>query len=349
MIIYYGLCLLLVVAKITSTDISTKDDPCKKFDKCRAKTHQRTCSCALDCNVYGTCCKDSKIHKTPVSKPPFQCYQHRMASPVFAKRSCVDNYRGFDDNIPACMVEDVDVDAMDVNHNLPVTSRKTKITYWNFHCGICNYEDDEDLELWTVEVICPQRDEVVDERLIRRNLTYVEETEQWGLNIQGEFLSCVLKYTPPPYNDEPEHCTSNLISSCPEGYNNSDIAMKCSQYYGERRSKNSNNYYKNVYCAICNDVDLKELECSGMSRPEDYAEETDFGQMVAVDFPRGQWLIREKGHRFPCSKGFLFNPAWMKCTPFEWKPLPIVAQNSSERHRLGLLAFLTFLLFLVLA
>lgn len=194
-------CVLIstIVAKTASSDFSLKGDPCSKFDSCFAKPNLRTCSCDDDCQLYATCCHDFKKQHQESPKDTYSCYSRRTDPPVFVKRSCDEDYEGHIHDKLACT--DDDEDEMDVKNNLLVTSHKTKITYYNKHCAKCSHEVHEDLEFWNIEVFCPQH-KSVNSYLIRRNLTFDQDKRQWGLEIDGEFLQCIVKYAPPPYIDE---------------------------------------------------------------------------------------------------------------------------------------------------
>lgn len=134
-----------------------------------------------------------------------------------------------------------------------------------------------------------------------------------------------------------KHCTPNLISSCPANYSNDDISKKCSTYYGERKLKSSDVYYKNIHCAICNGIDVADLECPGMSKPEDIVEETDFREMVEEVFTRGHWIEKKSEKKFQCSKGFTYDPFWKRCRNYVEPiiPMPVVDKNSSPSFERG--------------
>lgn len=191
--------ILVFVTVANSKDLFLKDDPCAKFDTCYAKPSLRTCDCDDDCHMFGTCCQDAIKGRLRSPSSEFQCYHQHTVTPVFVKRFCKEDFKGHPDFIADCF--DDDVDDMDVISNLLLTSRRTKTSYWNSRCARCNDEIDDDLEFWNIEVFCPPKAEV-DRHLIRKNLTYNEDTKQWGLVIDGEFIHCVVKYTPPPFIDE---------------------------------------------------------------------------------------------------------------------------------------------------
>ena len=108
-------------------------------------------------------------------------------------------------------------------------------------------------------------------------------------------------------------CTPNVISSCPLDYENEEVVMKCLEYYGERKHKFSNVVYKNIHCAICNGVEIAELECPGLVKPEDVVDETDFREMVEEVFTKGRWLHKKPGKLFECSRGHSYDPFQVRC------------------------------------
>lgn len=321
------------------SDFSLKGDPCSKFDSCYSKPTLRTCSCDNNCHSYGTCCSDfKKSHQdVPVA---FHCYSRRTSFPVFVKRSCSDDFHGHIDNRRACF--DNDEDEMDVKNNLLVTSHRTKVTYWNKHCARCNNEAEDDLENWNIEVFCPSHKDV-DSSLIRRNLTFDQDKRQWGLIIGDDFLKCIVKYAPSPYIDEVKQCTANLISSCPMNYTDEDIAIKCSQYYAERKTRNSNVFYKNIHCAICNGVNVRDLDCPGIA-PEDNIENDERRGMLEEIFTKGDWLDKEPGKMYECSEGFSYDPARKKCRrDLSLIQVPTGIPNSSHTFKEQYFAILVIL------
>lgn len=80
-----------------------------------------------------------------------RCNSDRTITPVYAKRACLDSFIAHPEHRHMCVGEEHD-DWADPMGNVLVTSKKTRITYWNRDCGMCNEEAPDDLIRWTIQV-----------------------------------------------------------------------------------------------------------------------------------------------------------------------------------------------------
>ncbi|GFT61970.1 uncharacterized protein NPIL_175161 [Nephila pilipes] len=304
---------LLFVAAIASSDTSERGDDCSKFDNCRSGDLFRTCSCDSDCYKYGTCCLDSDhFDLMAAEKDMYLCHSDRTYTPVYAKRSCSESFSGRDFHDKIC-TESI-YDKADVLGNLLVSSIKTKITYWNHHCAVCNHEDISNLRQWAVQVACPAKHggKSFSRNYIEDHLTFDRDLEEWGLKVKEGFIACTITFLQPSnLGSKLNYCAPNLVTECPTGYPHNDTMSKCLSYHAERKQKNTNIYFRNIHCALCNGVDEDELDCVGRS----YAPVNllKAGDLVKVVFNSGQWLNREGAEAYKCSNGNQYDPFQKRC------------------------------------
>lgn len=294
-------------------DVKVPNDGCSMFDSCLVADFFRTCSCRDDCSRYGTCCLDAADFKTDFNDQlEFHCYSENTATPVFAKKSCADDFEG-DAEIEAKCLAGYE-DKSDLLPNLLVSSSKTSTTYWNWNCAICNHEDVNHLAKWSVHAICPLRysGKEMDSEYIRSHITFDDKTKSWGLDFKDGFVLCnITYYQPINVVGKLSYCAPNMVSNCPADFNDEDVAKKCQYYHGERKEKLSNRYFKNVHCALCNSVDMTKLDCFGRNyRPLKMTGSTD---VIKVMLNSEKWNLKETNNKYKCPDNENYNPFKSKC------------------------------------
>ncbi|GFY54752.1 uncharacterized protein TNIN_72091 [Trichonephila inaurata madagascariensis] len=303
----------LVVGISSSSDTSERGEDCSKFDRCRSGDLFRTCSCDSDCYKYGTCCSDSdQFNLMAGEKDMFMCYNDRTYTSVYAKKYCSESFSGRDFHDKIC-TESIS-DKADILGNLLVSSTKTKITYWNYHCAMCNHEDIDDLKQWAVQVACPAKhgDTRFSRNYVEDHLTFDLDHEEWGLKVKDGFVVCTVSFFQPSnLVGKLNYCAPNLVTTCPTEYPHNDTKTKCLSYHAERKQKNTDIYFRNVHCALCNGVTEDELDCVGRTYPPASFKKT--GDQVKVVFNAGQWLNREGPEKYKCSNGNIYDPFQNRC------------------------------------
>ncbi|KAF8776941.1 hypothetical protein HNY73_013875 [Argiope bruennichi] len=306
----------LFIGKACSSDTSVKGEDCTAFDRCKSGDLFRTCSCDSDCHKYATCCSDSEKYDLMASeKVQYFCHSDRSSTPVYAKKYCSESFDGHKSHAQIC--HEASSDKADILGNLLVTSTKTKITYWNQDCAICNNEKMKDLKHWAVQVACPSHHGGMTFRksYVEDHLTYDLDHEEWGLKVKDGFVVCTITFFQPTRMvGKLNYCAPNLVSSCPEKYPNDDILTKCLSYHAERKHKDTDLYFRNPHCALCNGVPEDELECVGRTySPLYYAKGKD---LVKVTFDSGEWLDRNDSEKYKCSYGNMYDPFQNRCRNF---------------------------------
>ncbi|GIY63576.1 uncharacterized protein CDAR_442381 [Caerostris darwini] len=296
-----------------ASDTSERGEDCSSFDRCKAGDFFRTCSCDRDCYKYGTCCSDSDQYaKMASEQQQYWCHSDRTSMPVYAKRACAVEFSGGEVQTRIC-TQGVR-DKADVLNNLLVTSTKSKTTYWNRNCAICNKENRKDLRLWAVQVVCPSKhgDVTFRKSYVEDHLTFDLDLEEWGLKVKDGFVACTLTFLQPTKTvGKLNYCAPNLVSSCPAGFEDSEVVEKCSTYHAERKQKNTDLYFRNVHCALCNGVSEDDLECVGRNySPLNNIKGKD---VVKVVFDSGVWLDRNETEKYKCSSGNMYDPFQARC------------------------------------
>ncbi|XP_054717885.1 uncharacterized protein LOC129227363 [Uloborus diversus] len=316
------------VIKTCALDVSVKGDECAIFDRCTIRNIFSTCSCDADCHMYGLCCINADTFPfMSTTKKEYVCKFEQITTPVFSKISCSEDFKGHVAIIDACS-DQQGRDPADMKGSLLVTSSRTKITYINKDCAICSNEKEEDLHFWTVEVSCPARvgEFPFSEKYIRKHLIFNENLGKWGMKTDSSFVVCsVLVFEPDKVLGDLKYCAPNLISQCPRNYTDNAVSKMCGYYYGERKEKNSNVYYKNAHCALCNGVSLKDLDCVGRTYAPVESDETL--ETVKVVFTDGVGL--ERKDKFKCSENFSYDVFQDRCRRSPTKRPEVKVENSA--------------------
>ncbi|GIX92026.1 SMB domain-containing protein [Caerostris extrusa] len=208
------------------------------------------------CARYRACCFDAEFRST-VSilklRETERCivnYAHESAymvdtcGPRYAKDSlCTSNATDHDD--PLLMI--------------PVTSTVTGTTYRNFFCALCNEDTDaEHLEPWNLRVASWGLEV---ERSSLAQLKYNKAIKAWTL-VEGN--SSVTVYptamVPDSLRSTVVRCRGGLVDRCAHRWSDADVEARCNSYMSLVKDKKGL-LYRNPYCAICNYVDMKDLDC----------------------------------------------------------------------------------------
>ena len=205
------------------------------------------CSCGEDCERDRTCCPDKlvsfpkhgKYHLggvydcclTSVKENPKlgQSYRSMISH-------CDVNYKN-DYVISLC--EKTDPDSLE--QYVPVFQTKTKEAYKNKFCSMCNFIDDDELQMWTIHLKC--QDNAV---FIYKSLkTIVPELRQ--------HKKCNIVFEKPSNFNLPPSCEP-LISTCNETgkWIQYDYFTEkaCSSYSAPYRQYSKR--YRNIFCFLCN-------------------------------------------------------------------------------------------------
>ncbi|CAN8011879.1 unnamed protein product [Ixodes pacificus] len=199
---------------------------------CQQATYVRTCSCASNCRVYRDCCWETGIDKAEADFPESCCVVVDLYKSVrkflYMVTGCLPSWPN-DDVREAC---EKPGHFNETFYQIPVTS-SSDITYKNGYCALCNY-DLVNTTFWNATVTPPSTKAYLQLPDIITNQPY--------LHLR-------------PCGDSPN-------DTCPDGTPES-IVKKCKTFYAPVTVSQDPEslVYRNVYCAMCNGVDLSTLSC----------------------------------------------------------------------------------------
>ncbi|XP_067682684.1 uncharacterized protein [Haliotis asinina] len=211
-----------------------------------------TCFCDSECRSFGDCCSDLYIGKGDQS---FQCEEIYSGTgesdTLFLVANCTPGHENYSEEVsrkcttPNRLKHDEEV-LVSLNRE-----NQTSLTFRNKYCAQCHgYKD---LQTWTVDVSCTDLPEEVND---------VSDPAVIFARLQNSY-SCMVGQRK-PRNISTRSCTVlELISECNvtgiwQEYN-SDIEAACHAYTHVFRD-----YYRNVFCYICNENEIRQLSMSPM-------------------------------------------------------------------------------------
>ncbi|XP_037563228.1 uncharacterized protein LOC119442423 [Dermacentor silvarum] len=199
-----------------------------------------TCSCREDCEEFGDCCwscenKSVDVDRASLNTSKWTCtslaLEGGVTKHVFLASRCNSLWPLQDDVRDRC--EDASFSPGDMFFRIPVTSRRSMVTYRNTFCAFCNYDLDEVI-FWEVAVVGTRKKQ---------------------------------KLRPPPFMSTNfyrymRQCSRfPLIGDCPQE-TNSRVTRSCWAFFAPVIDEISGSaYYKNAYCARCHGVDLTGVSC----------------------------------------------------------------------------------------
>lgn len=193
-----------------------------------------TCSCADNCQSYGDCCWDAGLTlKSTVAAACIGRNEDKYSGRDFyAITGCHPNWP--DDEVRSSCENATKL--KEDFYLIPVTSTERQLTYLNAFCALCNYDLDNTSMFWNAS---------------GRGRKLQVSPPQYALDNKDVF------FWP---------CDSNLLNvqTCPENAS-TEMRRKCSTYFApvktEDNETETETVYKNVYCGLCNGVDLSSMKC----------------------------------------------------------------------------------------
>ncbi|GIY60520.1 uncharacterized protein CDAR_181771 [Caerostris darwini] len=234
-------------------------DSCEKVPGPRSygvsrRSKGRNCRCDDACGLE--CCFDAEF-KSSTSRAKLKenekCIIDDAHEPAYMVDTCGRGYAG--DSLCTSSGKDND----DPLLMIPVTSTATGTTYKNYFCALCNEDvDDEHLEPWNLEVVVRVRSL---EEFSLTQLKYNRATQAWML-VEGN--SSVTVYVTAMVPDSLQStvvpCKFRLVDRCAHNWSDANVEAKCNSYMSLVEDKTGLRY-RNPYCAICNYVDIEDIDC----------------------------------------------------------------------------------------
>ncbi|XP_076366015.1 uncharacterized protein LOC143254969 [Tachypleus tridentatus] len=270
---------VLTGASVTYSEIQKLllNRTCSTKDTCTTRSRRldslqtRHCMCDDLCGKYDDCCVDVKSRK--YDKEQWKCTSLAQDTYLYVKDKCRPGWQGVEEIRARC--ESDTEEPIALLGEAPVSNVKTGVIYKNNFCAICN-GDVVDIIKWSLYLDCPSilSDHIKDVKMkdILKHLTYNNLTFSWGFWIdqksQGRtFQKCIFYPNfPDPISMNYRFCRKELISECLPGWPDEGVRTKCAAYMGAIYTRY--NGYRNVHCALCNNVSANSLRCNPSSERE---------------------------------------------------------------------------------
>ena len=277
----------------------------------------RNCMCDDDCAIYGDCCADAKqlnISFSKLAMDKFKCVTLRQFGSNYMVAKCP---KDFDDETVRMNCENdlAEVQDQDPLLNIPVTNKKSRLTYRNYFCAICNDDfNEEHLRAWQPRIECPDYLLKTPIEEIKDNIIWNEEKSGWGFEMDGtngkKWYQCVIDpYIPLDLEFFVRPCHP-WISNCT--IDDPVLADFCSAYAGYVAVNTQ--IYRNIHCALCNnETSDAYIACDDYLRLRSSDTWNDFNPIafsVLFDLNDGDGVGRVGSK---CGLGKLYDPFFKKC------------------------------------
>ncbi|XP_064083997.1 uncharacterized protein LOC135199786 [Macrobrachium nipponense] len=241
------------------------------------------CECHDDCLKHSSCCYDAPAYEKREMKRSLERSRCVLKTKMTVR--CLDGWKDreiqelCDTASPWSFFR-----SKEPFLHLPVTSKVTNTTYPNYYCAICN-RDAEHIKVWNYLFGCkyPSQSYIVGKKyspselkkildtlavkncsdcsigngMMTTNPTYSDETQEWRISIttnKGKlFFSCRPSISAGLIG-EPLHSCVEEIETCAENWNDKEVEDLCKSFKGSISIQRPLISYRNVFCAICNNV-----------------------------------------------------------------------------------------------
>lgn len=238
---------------------------------------ERNCFCDALCGEYGDCCLDAITYDKQdqsIAGQSHSCVELRNYGGVYMRHKCSLGWKRSDASKDGGVVEELcaaatpqsGYDRRDPFLSMPVTSSKTRITYTNFYCAVCN-EDTDHVHVWKPRIECPsltdiELRETLNTTEVLQSLAFNNGSWTLPLNISGseeEYLCTVDPFIPDFIIDEVRLCKPNLVSRCLDKFKDTELEELCDSYTAIVYQGQET--FRNYHCALCNDELPERLSC----------------------------------------------------------------------------------------
>ncbi|XP_070555631.1 uncharacterized protein [Ptychodera flava] len=299
------------------------------------------CSCRPECVIYGGCCHDYQEVCPGKSKEFENLADSKRCMESGSKYGgMMVTYRcpkDWHDDVVRSKCEDSKGETI-LGATLAVKANGSdQSLYRNIYCGICHGVNMTDLWFGKLKWECPPD---------VQNVIHFSETDIIGVISRLRALpSCKLLPVLPESHDNINFYCQYYVDTCPEGSDGTLVELcqnhtaKVSQFSIRRTV-----FYKNVHCALCNDLDLnKDFTFCGV--PQSLQIPIRFFTLdVVIDFDvQGNYNMTIDGtpsrHQFTCGDGKVFDIFTENCISVD----PLRPQQSNltrpiQRNDTGVLS-----------
>lgn len=227
-----------------SSQISSYSIECNDYCGIKKNSFDMNCFCT-ECEFFNDCCAN---RPTFTKRTNMKCSSKIAENQfIYSIDSCAKHFAT--DKSKNLIKEKCE------SHNerflpfiLPVYSIEDDLIYKNVFCADCNFKKLSEIIMFSINLNTNLDETQVDENFINELLNGEQNDSKFEL-IFG-----------PPANAKPRSC-KQIVDSCPSNYMDSKIIQLCSNSSAFRYGWNGKTY-KNEYCALCNDQDVNDLQCS---------------------------------------------------------------------------------------
>ncbi|XP_052826748.1 uncharacterized protein LOC128248736 [Octopus bimaculoides] len=211
---------------------------------CSESPRTDRCSCQKDCYLYDECCSDRLNHTTSDFETPYPSMSYSCnninGGNYYQFHRCPTNY-DITEHVNNCENPNSDEQL----HHVPAFGKTSKKLYRNLYCALCHREE---YILWNVSYQYFSGDD--DPKITFDNASHIFNNESSDIDKQvpsHEFYQYL--YT----------CTSH-ISVCAQHSTNKTLEHLCEDN-GMRLVNANNTVFRNIYCALCNGIEIEDIRC----------------------------------------------------------------------------------------
>ncbi|XP_049853010.1 uncharacterized protein LOC126334620 [Schistocerca gregaria] len=275
---------------------------------------ERNCMCDPGCAHHGDCCVDSEHFVASEQRrgaATFECVSLRRFGGVYMRTSCPPSW---EDGQSRALCEARDrLSAVDPVGGMPVTSRRTAITYRNAHCALC-HGDVQDVVVWNAHLECSgllQQQANLSSSAAASCVAFDEASSRWGLNLtDAGFQPCdVDPYLPDAAGHLVRRCDPDIVRACAVNWTNAEVRLRCEAYTAH--VFRGSDGYRNPHCAVCNNVPVQYLACSRAVTRSLFHKDFTPGAFAVIFDLGGSDPV---GLTSPCeSENELYDPFFQQC------------------------------------
>ena len=209
------------------------------------------CYCDSLCQAMRDCCYDYYLYNSTevpdsVVDSTWSCVKLGTAEPVWMKKNCSKTWTE-PTNATRCLNAPETLNSSTFTDFIPVVGADN-LTYRNQFCAVCNYQNE--FEFWELDVV-----------VYPTGVSNVVELMEFLVNYYGEGINDIVI----PKNKPRRYC-QNATSTCLNEYKNTEKEQDC--LFGKVGVVyNWEQPYKNVACALCNNLNTTQLQCKREQPP----------------------------------------------------------------------------------
>ncbi|XP_071546839.1 uncharacterized protein [Panulirus ornatus] len=319
--------LVKLCCGVSYSDLKVMGAVCSPLDSCERdrsaslplEFNDANCFCDERCEEYADCCLSAQynVSRYKDNLESHSCIQLQEYGNIYMTGTCGDGWQ--DEEVSRLCVNGSPKSSgrrRDPLGNLPATSLDTSVTYANYYCAICN-RDTQSLRVWSARWECStllkHSKNFTREDLVS-NLVY--SGSEWGVNFDNngtiEFHRCFIYPVIPKEVRSATRKCFEAVMTCAEGWKEASVADLCRSYTAVVYTRNDS--FKNLHCAICNNVTREETTClkglSDRTRTDEFFNFKAFALLLDFTDSSGSNVV---GSTSTCQESEIWDPFFRKC------------------------------------